>query len=73
MCRHCWEKQRIAFEKKQEFLLNNKRRRAADDQLMELLTADVIKGSQYVRLIEMVRSSDKENLTVVEEVIKNLK
>jgi len=69
MCKRCLEKQaelraRREFEQKRLFLKK---------KLLSLLTTDVIKGSEWMRLKEMMLSPDKENLLVVESIITNLK
>ena len=72
MCKRCRDK----------LLLEEARTKAAKElkskastvkhSLLQLLSTDKIKGSNYVNLLHMTDSKDLENLVVVEELIKNI-
>ncbi len=72
MCKTCDERARAAREKREEAAVLDNRLRRVKSDLLKLLSIDKLKGSDYIRLKEMITSQDRENLTVVEEVIKNL-
>lgn len=74
MCKRCIEKRKL--EQEGTLRLEEQRKLAVrvghiHHNLLELLTIDKIKGSEYIRLREISTSKDQENLTVVEEIISH--
>jgi len=74
MCKRCHENRKLEQERK--LRLEEERKRTVrvghiHHNLLQLLSIDKIKGSEYIRLREITASKDEENLTVVEEIISH--
>lgn len=69
MCRQCYQIEQEKKLRQDEERKLTLRIGKVHHNLLQLLSTDKIKGSEYIRLKEISISRDLENLTVVEQII----